>query len=153
MKVIIEVNDDYEGAKVKALLKELEIKSCDIQPRGSQMTRQITKLLGNLGLSVGGKNFTYMLYGVELYLEDKSLMYALTKGLYREIGKKVGMSYSAVGRGLYQAVKDAEFNKNKRLCYEVFGLKLGDKALEGKLTVSEFLKGVCGYIERGGFEK
>mgnify|MGYP001433954628 CR=1 FL=1 len=112
------------------------------------MTRtqiEIETILRRLGARGTQKGFWCMCSGVELALNDPTLLYAVTKELYPAIARLHGVHPQAMIRDLRSLVEICWNEGDHELLQQV-----AQRRLTGKPSVGEFIDFLSGYLRRLG---
>lgn len=87
----------------------------------TDVRRQISILVRNLGVPAHIKGCRYMKFAILMVMEDSNSINYITKLLYPEIAKKCGTTASSVERAIRHAIDIIWIRGNKELLTEIFG--------------------------------
>ncbi len=102
----------------------------------------IHDILRSLGVTRNYRGYTYIVYAVELVLENDSRLNAITKEVYGEVARQFGCEWSAVERNFRTIIKRAWSINPQRL------VEMAGYPLSGPPTASEFIEIISNYIQR-----
>lgn len=102
----------------------------------------IHDILRSLGITRNYRGYTYIVYAVELVLENENRLNAITKEVYWEVARRYGCEWSAVERNFRTIVKRA-WSVNPERLIEIAGYPLA-----GPPTASEFIEIISNHIQR-----
>jgi len=71
------------------------------------MESEIMLYISRIGISTRVKGFRYLTDGIEMVLEDRDLLEAVTKELYPAIAKKNNTSIASVEKAIRHSIKNA----------------------------------------------
>ena len=103
----------------------------------------ISNIIKGLGISANLKGYRYMVYGVELMINDIKLMDS-TMLLYQIIAKAFNTSAVQTERSIRQAIEKGWIRADADLVKKVFGCSVSANKI--KPTNSEFLVTVADYV-------
>ena len=103
----------------------------------------ISNYLKDLGIPVSCKGFHYLRYGVELMINDISLMNAITTCLYPEIAKRFNTGHQNIERCIRHAIATGWSRGNRVTQEKLFGYTVDENL--GMPTNSEFIVTVADY--------
>lgn len=110
-------------------------------------TSHIRILLLEIGIPANLLGFTYIIYAIQLALENVEYNYRMTKELYIEVAQRFGASRQNVERSMRNAIAIAIEYGKPDFIEQIFGNSINPK--KGVPTNSQFITSVCLYmIER-----
>lgn len=80
-----------------------------------------------LGLNSSYKGFNFLIYAINLVLEDPEVLTYICKGLYLEIALRYDTTITCVERNIRTAKEVIWMNGNKSLLKDIFGNKYGQE--------------------------
>ena len=118
---------------------ELALEELERAPRENDRDR-IMHLFKELGVRPGNLGFEYLMYGIELALEDSEYLRKMTRMMYPTVAERFSTSPSAAERAMRFSV-DLLFEQG---CYEAIQSVFGGfvPAASGKVTTGQFLS-IC----------
>lgn len=100
-------------------------------------------LLWSFGINKKYQGFHYIIYGIELCVQDENCLNYITKDLYQDIAIKYHTSWECVERDI-RTVVDIIWNYgNRELIFEINGSRFTDKPVNAK-----FFKILTKYVMR-----
>ena len=139
---ITKYNVDYYMMKPFSL-ESLEIRLKDILlskkalDKKTQMERQISKILHNLGVPSHIKGYIYIRESIKMMYESNDLVGGITKEIYPEIARKFDSTISRVERAIRHAIEISWSRGDYDVMEEIFGHSVDyDRS---KPTNSEFI--------------
>ena len=105
------------------------------------MKKTITIILKKLGVPVSFKGYHYLRYGIELMINDMTLMGAICKKLYPAIAKEYNVSWQSVERGIRNAIENGWERGDKATKEKVFGVmtKYTPSNAEFIVTIADYI--------------
>lgn len=106
----------------------------------------IVSLLKELGISQHLRGFDYMVYAIEMALEDRDCLKNTCKVLYPSVAEKVGSTGARVERSIRHAIENGIDKGNVDTWYAVFGNSIHPD--KGKPTNREFITSCANYVKK-----
>lgn len=124
-----------------AVLREIVVCLSTVSP-GSGMgditlEAVITELLRAVGVPANMQGYRFLRHAILLSLENPSLIYQITKGLYGSIARTFGVSIAGVERGIRAALEATWNTMNRHIISEALGCPL--YYVRNRLSNSEFI--------------
>ena len=110
----------------------------------------ISNVVKELGISANLKGYRYIICGVELIMNNISLMDS-TMGVYKGVGKEFNVTPNRVERAIRHAIESGWNKANSTLVKKMFGCSVDSR--KGKPANSEFLATVADYLLMTGGEE
>lgn len=107
-------------------------------------TSHIRILLLEIGIPANLLGFTYIIYAIQLALENVEYNYRMTKELYIEVAQRFGASRQNVERSMRNAIAIAIEYGKPDFIEQIFGNSINPK--KGVPTNSQFITSVCLYM-------
>ena len=104
--------------------------------------RIIISILDSLGANKSYRGYDYVVYGMQLMLEDEECVTCITKSLYIDIAKYYHTTWNCVEKNIRTLVKDIWNSGNRDLFRIIFRKSVREK----KPTNKEFFKYIYEYI-------
>lgn len=104
----------------------------------------VTKILHQIGVPASIKGYRYLREGVVQAVNDRSLLDAITKGLYPKIAEVFEVSPARVERAIRHAIEIAWERGSPDVLEKYFGYTVDSQ--KGKPTNSEFIAMICDEI-------
>lgn len=119
------------------------------ESKKKELIQEITHILCEMGIPAHIKGYEYLRYAIELAVEDRSVIEALTKALYPETAKKFGTTASRVERAIRHAIEIAWSRGNTEFMREYFGYTVSYS--KGKTTNGEFIAMITDKLRLKGY--
>ena len=131
-----------EGWSLKELLEATGLYAIDetvvkAEKKRNAMLWRITEILQEIGIPAHIKGYSYIRYAIERSVEDRNVIYAITKVLYPEIAKQFKTTAFGVGRAIQHAIEVAWDRGDPETLHNYFSYTIN--ASKGKPTNSEFI--------------
>ena len=104
--------------------------------------RIVISILDSLGASKSYTGYDYVVYGIQLMLEDKECVTCITKSLYLDIARHYNTTWNCVEKNIRTVVNAIWDSGNAELREKVFGRSKKKK----RPTNKEFFKYLYDYI-------
>lgn len=101
------------------------------------LTQEIHRILGELGMPAHIKGYRYLVYALELAVRDEELLESVTKILYPTVAEKFKTTESCVERAIRHAIEVTWDRGDLDVIYSYFGNSINQN--KGKPTNLEFL--------------
>ena len=121
---------DKELVEAKKQLEQNPKKQENLEVRISEVFREI-------GIPAHIKGYAYLREAIVMVLEDKNLIYEVTKKLYPAVAKVYDTTSSRVERAIRHAIEIAWDRGSYKILEKYFGYTIQEK--RGKPTNSEFI--------------
>ena len=102
-------------------------------------------VLQQLGITKCYSGYDYVLYGIDLIMNDEHSLSGITKGLYIDIAKKFDTSHTCVERNIRKIIEVIWKHSSKN--HETILKFFGSGHINRKPSNKEFLQYICEYIE------
>ena len=81
---------------------------------------QLHEILLSIGIPPNIHGYSYIVYSLELIMEDPQAMYSVTKGLYIDVAKKFNTKPTSVERSIRFAIGSAWKYGNQEFIHSIF---------------------------------
>lgn len=108
---------------------------------GTDLNSKVTAIMHEIGVPVHIKGYSFLRESIIKACEDRSLLGALTKGLYPMIAQQFGTTPSKVERSIRNAIKLAYTRGNTEMIRNIF--RNNAKNSEGKPTSGQFISAIA----------
>jgi len=102
--------------------------------------KQIADILNSLGFPSNLRGYYYLLDAVELCMNDRSLIFSMTNGLYPEVARLHSSTASRVERGMRHAIETAFLYGSTEAQERYFGSSINFN--KGKPTNRHFISAI-----------
>ena len=106
--------------------------------------RIIISILDSLGANKSYRGYDYVVYGMQLMLEDEECVTCITKSLYIDIAKYYNTSWNCVEKNIRHIVKSIWILDNNEIIQSIFGKSTDTK----RPTNKEFFAYMYDYISQ-----
>ena len=107
------------------------------------LQRDVTSLMFNLGIPSHVKGYKCIKHAVVLSMENEELLESVTKLLYPELAKDLGINYGSVEHSIRNAIKSAWKKNNKNKYYKQLGF---NDEIENKPTSKTLILSMVQYL-------
>lgn len=115
-----------------------------------QMNIALRKTLDQIGVKHSLKGYGYIISAVEKWLENRSKLISIIKGLYTEIAEENSDTVWRVERSIRHAIEVTWTNGNTNAINKIFGYTVSVE--KGKPTNSEFIALITDFVSLYGDE-
>lgn len=102
-------------------------------------------VLLEIGIPSNLLGFSYLVYAVQLALDNDDYTFKISKGIYIDVAQHYSTSHSCVERCIRHAIMSAWTHGNSEFINEIFKHSINPK--KGFPTNSQFISSICLYLE------
>lgn len=83
-------------------------------------TKELHKMMLSIGVPPNISGYSYIVYALDLIMQDPSCIQCITKGLYLDVAKHFNTKPSQVERGMRHAIQSTWICGDRKLLDEIF---------------------------------